>query len=55
MGYSGGLSVMFTGNFTINEWQFDLVTLFVYPAMSGLILTLPQISKMFIEYSGEEK
>lgn len=48
-GYSGGLGVVFPLE-ALNHWGITIEGLILYPTISGLIVALPQISKVLIEY-----
>ena len=50
MGYSGGLGVVFPME-AINHWGITVEGLLLYPAISGLIVAVPQIAKVLSEYA----
>jgi len=52
-GYSGGLASIFTLS-SYKEWHLDFLTLFIIPAIAGLIVALPQLGKIFTEYGNME-
>jgi len=52
-GYGGGLSSVFTLS-AYNQWHIDFSTLFIIPAIAGLIVALPQLGKVVTEYGNME-
>jgi len=49
-GYGGGLGVLYHTNFSYTL-EMDWLNLFISPLISGLIVLIPIIGKMFGEYS----
>ena len=49
-GYSGGFSAIFTLS-AYEKWEFDFTTLFLIPAISGLVVGLPQLAKVINEWA----
>jgi len=52
-GFGGGLSSVFTLS-AWNQWQIDFSTLFIIPAIAGLIVALPQLGKVVTEFGNME-
>lgn len=54
-GYSGGFSAILPGNMVLNPQEILWFWIFVLPALSGLVVTWPQLAKIFNELgsSGE--
>ena len=53
-GYSGGLASIFTIS-AYQSWEINFETLFLIPLISGLIVALPQLGKVFNEYGNVGK
>lgn len=53
-GYGGGIASIFTIS-AYQSWDINFVTLFLIPAISGLIVALPQLGKVFNEYGNMGK
>jgi hypothetical protein len=50
MGYSGGFSLMFPLS-AQNSWTLDFTSFLIYPAISGMVVALPQLAKVFFEFA----
>jgi len=48
-GYSAGLGMLFPLN-SVGAWQIDLSSIMLYPLLSGMIVALPSLGKVLIEY-----
>ena len=53
-GYSGGLGTLFTINTIDSIGHVDFISVFSLPVISGLIVALPQLSKVVFEYANME-
>lgn len=49
MGYSGGFGLMFPLS-AVNNWNLDMSSFLFYPAISGMVVALPQLAKVFFEF-----
>jgi hypothetical protein len=49
MGYSGGFGMLFPVSSQF-DWNLNLESLFLYPAVSGMVVALPQLAKVFFEF-----
>ncbi len=53
LGYGGGFGVSIPVNYMHASHDVNWLTVFILPIISGLIMTFPQIGKMFGEMSNE--
>jgi len=51
IGYSGGLGLAIPLIATLDPSRLTLETILIYPSIAGLIVALPQLGKVFNEYS----
>ncbi len=54
-GYGGGFAVSVPTHYLITEQMINWMLVFTLPLISGLMMTWPQIGKMFGDYSNENK
>ena len=52
-GYGGGFSAMLTGQSVVHPNEINFVALFFLPLLSGLVVTFPQLGKVFNELGGK--
>ena len=52
-GYGGGFGVSLPANYIYSPDQVNWITVFTLPIIAGLLMTWPQIGKMFGEMANE--
>jgi len=54
-GYGGGFAVMLPANGTLSPENIQWFWIFVLPILAGLVVTWPQLGKVFSEYGNMGK
>jgi hypothetical protein len=52
-GYGGGFAVSVPTHYLITSHEIDWIMVFTFPLISGLLMTFPQIGKMFGDFANE--
>ena len=54
-GYGGGFAAMMPGNAVLSPTEIHWFWIFILPMLSGLVVTWPQLGKVFTEYANMDK